>query len=169
MKMVGRLDDCESRGLLWVLGEIKSGIIVVENPNVKCSYSLEILGAKSKIIPEFRDGKPTITVRIEEDSNLGETSCPEDLTKPEVWKLMTSLQNDAIRREVVIALRKARELKADIFGFGEAFHKKYPRMWKEMEPNWQAIFPSLEVDIVVESKVRRPGVIISNVFAEKGD
>ena len=169
MKMVGTLSHRESRGLLWVLGEVKSGIIVVKNPTGKGNYSLEILGAKSKIVPEFRDGKPRITVRIKENSNLGETSCPEDLIKPEVWKLMASLQNEVIRQEILIALKKARLLKADIFGFGEEFHKKYPRQWKEMEPNWQEIFPSLEVDISVESIVRRPGVILSNVYSDTGD
>ena len=169
MNMVGTLNNYESRGLLWVLGEVKSGIIVVESPNGKGNYSLEILKAKSKIIPEFKDGKPTITVRVKESSNLGETSCLEDLTKPEAWELMDSLQNEAIHQEISIALDKAQELKADIFGFGEAFHKKYPRLWNEMEPNWQEIFSSLEVNIIVESKVRNPGVIIEKVFSEKGD
>jgi spore germination protein KC len=135
MKMVGTLNGRESRGLLWVVGKVKSGIIVVKNPNGKGNYSLEILGAKSKIIPEFRDGKPTITVRIKESSNLGETSCLEDLTKPEVWELMESLQNEVIRQEIGIVLEKAQELETDIFGFGEAFHKKHPRLWKEMESN----------------------------------
>jgi spore germination protein KC len=169
MKMVGTLNDRESRGLLWVLGEVKGGIIVVENPHGKGIYSLEILQAKSKIIPEFRDGKPIITVRIKESSNLGETSCSEDLIKPEVWKSLASLQNEAIRQEIGIALSKAQELEADIFGFGEAFHKKHPRLWKEMEPNWQEIFPSLEVEIIVESIVRKPGLVLSNVYTEKGD
>ena len=168
LKVLGKLDDRESRGLLWVLGEVKSGIIVVSNPQGG-NYSLEILAAKSKIVPGLRDGKPTITVRIEETSNLGETSCPEDLNKPEVWKLMESVQNEAIRAEVVAALEKARELKADVFGFGEAFHQKHPKLWKEMESNWPEIFLSLEVDIVVESTVNRPGFILSNVYAGKGD
>jgi len=169
MNMVGTLNNYESRGLLWVLGEVKSGIIVVESPNGKGNYSLEIPKVKSKIIPEFKDGKPTITVRVKESSNLGETSCLEDLTKPEAWELMDSLQNEAIHQEISIALDKAQELKADIFGFGEAFHKKYPRLWNEMEPNWQEIFSSLEVNIIVESKVGNPGVIIKKVFSEKGD
>lgn len=169
MNMVGTLNNYESRGLLWVLGEVKSGIIVVESPNGKGNYSLEIPKVKSKIIPEFKDGKPTITVRVKESSNLGETSCLEDLTKPEVWELMDSLQNEAIHQEISIALNKAQELKADIFGFGEAFHKKYPRLWNEMEPNWQEIFTSLEVNIIVESKVKNPGVIIKKVYTEKGD
>ncbi len=169
LKMVGRLNDRESRGLLWVLGEVKSGIIVVTNPTGTCNYSLEILAAKRKIVPEFKDGTPTITVRIEASSNLGETSCSEDLDRPEMWKLMASLQNEAIRGEVEAALAKAQELKADVFGFGEAFHQKHPKMWREMESSWQEIFSSLEVDIVVESLVRRPGLILSNVYTEKGD
>lgn len=145
------------------------GIIVVKNPHGMGNYSLEVLEAKSKIIPEFRDGKPTITVRIKENSNLGETSCPEDLTKPGVWELMESLQNEAIRQEIVIALKKAQELKADIFGFGEAFNKKHPRQWGEMESDWQEIFPSLQIEIIVESAVKKPGIILSNVYTKKGD
>lgn len=169
LKLAGILNDRETRGLLWVLGEVKSGIIVVENPSRKGKYSLEILEASRKIIPEIKDGKPVITVRIQASSNLGETSCAEDLLKPEKWKLIKELQNQAIREEVITALKKAQAMNTDVFGFGEAFHKKYPRQWREMEADWQGIFPALEVKILVESKMKRPGLIISNVFTEKGD
>ena len=168
MKMVGILNKRESRGLLWVLGEVRGGIIVVTDPD-QCTYSLEILEATSKIIPQYKDGKPTITVQIKGSSNLGETSCTEDLNKPEAWQFMESLQNEAICQEVTAALAKAQELKADVFGFGDAFYKKHLRVWRELESNWQEIFPTLEVNIIVESTVKRPGLIISNVYSDKGE
>ena len=31
--MVGKLNDDEVRGLLWVLGEVKSGVILVSSPD----------------------------------------------------------------------------------------------------------------------------------------
>ena len=168
MKMVGILNKRESRGLLWVLGEVRGGIIVVTDPD-QCTYSLEILEATSKIIPQYKDGKPTITVQIKGSSNLGETSCTEDLNKPEAWQFMESLQNEATCQEVTAALAKAQELKADVFGFGDAFYKKHLRVWRELESNWQEIFPTLEVNIIVESTVKRPGLIISNVYSDKGE
>lgn len=169
LKMTGKLNEEETRGLLWVLGKVESGIIVVESPRGEGNYSLEILKSSGQIVPDFKDGKPVITVKIKADSNLGESSRPEDLMKPGPWKTMEKLQNNIIRQEVNMALRKAQELNADVFGFGEAFHKKYPRQWREMEALWDEIFPSLEVRVVVESTVRRPGLTISNVFTAKGD
>ena len=65
------------------------------------------------------------------------------------------------------ALNKAQELNADVFGFGEALHRKYPKQWKELEKDWDEIFPELEVEIVVETQVSRSGISIKPIIPAK--
>lgn len=155
-KLVGELDKKESRGLSWVLGEIKSGIIDVEGPNNNI-VSTEIIRAKGKIIPEIEDDRIKMKVNITEEGNIGEQMGPEDLTKLPVIALLERKESEVIQDEVMAAVKKAQKLNADVFGFGEAVHQKYPEEWKDMENHWDEIFPEVEVEVNVDAKLRLMG------------
>lgn len=167
LKMVGKLNGTETRGLLWVLGKVQSGIILIKPGKCNNSYSMEITKASSKIIPRLENGTPQITVKISISSNLGEAGCPDDLLQSAIWSTMEKQQTQAIRREILMALNRAQALNADIFGFGDAFYKKYPSQWRQIGPHWQEIFPELKVDVVVESKVESPSLTVK-AFTGKG-
>jgi spore germination protein KC len=160
-RLAGSLNPEESRGLLWVRGEVKGGIIEVPDPEGKGGLiSLEILRSKTKLQPEIRGGRIFVTVDIREESNLGETTGPLDLSRPETIKKLEALQAGAIRSEVESALAKAQqEYGVDVFGFGEAVHRKFPEQWKEIKKDWPDLFPLVQVQVVVDAKIRRTGMI----------
>lgn len=160
-KLAGWLDEKESRGLLWVTGKVKSGIIVVSSPETESRLiALEIIRSKSEIKPKITDGILTINVNIKEEGNLGEIQ-PDtvDITKPDVFKELEERKKAAIEDEISAAVVKAQELNADIFGFGEAVRRKYPKEWRQLNDTWGEIFPTLEVNIAVDAKLRRTGKI----------
>lgn len=158
-KLVGQLDKPETRGLLWVIGEVRSGIIVVESPEDGGKVSLEIISAKSKITPELRDGKVYIKVEVHEEGNLGSQMSAKDLATPSMLADLEKRQESAIHGEIRAALAKARDLNVDIFGFGDAVHRKYPREWREIEPRWEAVFPTIDVEVSVKARIRQVGMI----------
>ncbi len=165
LKLAGKLEAIETRGMMWILGEVEGGILVVESPG--CidgkKASLEILDASSKIEPRIENGKVKITVKIKESSSLGEDTCVEDPLNPEIWAELQKRNSQAIYAEAMLAVNKARKLNADVFGFGDAVYKKYPDEWKTLESQWKEIFPELEVDVAVESEVIRTGMILKPV------
>ncbi len=57
------------------------------------------------------------------------------------------------------ALEQSQEWGADIFGIGRKFHQSMPGRWKEMQENWKELYRELEVEIRVESSIRRIGII----------
>jgi spore germination protein KC len=156
-KLAGQLNETETRGLLWVIGEVVSGIIDVDCPDGEGKASLHITRASSKISAEIRDGRIHIKIIIREEGDLAGAFCPENLALP--WKLTELEQKKAavIKSEVMAALTKARELNADIFGFGEAVHRQYRKEWQELKNNWDELFPYIEVELIVEAKLRRVG------------
>lgn len=168
-QLVGYLSLSEGRGLLWVINEVKSGIIVVKGLDGEEKVSLEILRANSKIMLGIKDGIPYFTVKIREEANLGEQSNSEDLTKLSAWAALEQNQAAVIHEEIKSAVQKAQELNADIFGLGEMVERKYPDLWKELEPHWDEIFPTLEVNIEVEAKLRRSGMTTKPVTSEAVD
>lgn len=156
-QMVGQLNESETRGLLWIKGEIKTGVINV--PHKEGIVSIEIVNMKSKVTPKIINGEMYIYVNIKENSTLTEQTCTENLSTLTSFEELKKLQNEAIRNEILSALKKARELNTDIFGFGELIHKKYKKEWKDIESKWDDIFPSIQVKIEIESNLEATGHI----------
>lgn len=158
-KLIGWLNPTETRGLLWILGEIKSGIIVVKSPKEETkNVSLEIIKASSKITPDITEGKLSLTIEIKEEGNLAEQMSEVDLTQPDAFAELEKMQDAAIEEEIYTALSKAQEWGVDLFKFGEEFHHKYPHEWPDLEKNWNEEFPKIEVKVEVEAHLRRVGI-----------
>lgn len=166
-KMIGEMNKVETRGVLWTIGEVKTGSIVTADPGSNNKVSLEITRASSKIIPEIEDGRIRMKIKIKEEGNLGDQSDSNDLAIPKVLEDIEKEKASVIKNEVMLALKKAQSLDADVFGFGEAIYQKYPKEWKSIEGDWDKIFKNISVDIVVEAKVRRTGKIGKPITSEQ--
>lgn len=157
-QLVGKLDEIEGRGLLWVLGEVKSGIIEVEDPQ-GCLVGLEIIRASGKFTPLLENGKVVMKIEVEEEGNIAEYAGSENLANASMVAFLEQKKTDAIRGEILAAFEKARELDADIFGFGDAVYQRYPKEWESMKDRWDEIFPDIELEISIQAKLRLMGRI----------
>lgn len=166
-KMVGTLTADETRGLLWVLGKVKSGIINISSPNGEGKIALEITGEKTKIKPEINGDKIIFNIEIKEESSLSEQNTTENMATLSAFESMQSAQADIIKKEIETAFAKSKELGSDIFGFGELLHKKYRSKWKEMEKNWDSIYPDIELNIKVETKIRKTDLLTKPVAPQE--
>lgn len=167
-KMIGTLDPVESRGLLWVSGDVKSGVIEVPVPGDKGKAVLEIMDEKTKLVPKIEHGKISFDVEIQENSSIAEQTCRKNLTQLNMSQELEKEQADIIRKEVMRAFKKSQELNADIFGFGEQLHKKYPAEWKELKVKWDKIYPSIQLTVKAETKIRGTDDITKPAAPEKG-
>lgn len=159
LKLISKLDAVETRGMLWMLDEVKSGAVKIKYPQQgDIDATLEIIESSSKIEPQISNGKLKIIIKISEVGNLKETTGPVPVLSPDIWNSMNRRQAEAIRNEVLTAVDKARKINADIIGFGDAVYKKYPHEWKAMEAQWDEIFPSLEVEVMVDSQLQLSGM-----------
>ncbi|TDA64046.1 MAG: Ger(x)C family spore germination protein [Clostridia bacterium] len=160
-RMAGWLDEKETRGLLWVHGKVKSGIITVKLPGREDGeVALLITRAGVERQPLLEKGRPRIAIRITAEGNLWEQAMAENLITPEGFTRLEEEAARAIRQEVLSALAKAREYKSDIFGFGRAFYRHHPREWPAMKPYWEEeIFPQLPVTVEVTVRLRQGGML----------
>jgi spore germination protein KC len=169
-KLIGWFDGRETRGLLWILNEVKSGIIIVKSPKEENkNVSLEIIQTTSKIKPEIKDEKLTITVEIKEEGNLAEQMSEVNLTQPEYFHELEIRQAAVIKEEVNAALTKAQAWGVDIFKFGEEFHRKFPQEWSALEQNWEEEFKELEVNVEVVAQLRRVGITTTPPQTEESE
>lgn len=153
-KMTGKLKEDETRGLLWVLGKVESGLLVVPSPESQGKAVFEITNADRKIIPKIRkDGKIEIHININVETSLSEQTTSTNLVTLPIFESMQKSQGEVIKQEIIHAFNKSKELSADIFGFGDIIHKRYKKEWKSYRDIWNEIYPTIELSIDVQSKI----------------
>lgn len=158
-KLIGTLDRSEGRGYLWVIDEVESGIIVIEEPGLSNDkISLEILLSQSKIVPKITDNKLEIKIEISVESQIAEQLGDLDLSKHDVLQSLEKRQATVIHNEIMAAVKKAQDLRTDIFGFGQAFSRKYPKEILQKEAKWDEHFPLIEVSTEIKSSIRRTAI-----------
>lgn len=166
-RLVGWLSPTETRGLLWVRGEVPgstiniSGIIVVPSPaDPSKMMSLEISKARSRIRSSIENGRIVMRVEIEEEGILGEMPSPLDLLDPAVIAGLEKAQDEVIASEVRAALEKAQSVRSDVFGFGEILRRQHPEEWQQVKGDWRQLFAELQVEVVVNSRIAGTGTFL---------
>ena len=160
-KIVGLLNDRETRGCNWIVGQVRSGTLVLKYPE-KENVKVDILASEgsSKITPIIRDGEPIIKLEIKASgrivniTGLGDLKEDSALTKSINKRMAQIIEND-----IKLAVDKAQSLRSDIFGFGFAFYRLLPDRWGEMADNWDQIFSNLQVEIDVKVDLLNIGLV----------
>lgn len=164
-KLIGWFDAKETRGVLWIRGEVKSGIVVVPTPGDETKKSgIEIIKATSRIVPERVDGNLVLTINVEAMGNLGEQMSTVDLGKPEPFKELEEKTSMVIEEEIYSAIDKAQRWEVDLFEFGTEVHRQFPKEWPLLEKNWREEFQKLQVNVVIDTELRWTGFIKQPVY-----
>jgi len=161
-KLVGFLDEKESGGLLWVLGRV-DGVISFQAAKTNESVTIELTRSSSSIEALIDEsGNLSVNINIRTEGNLADQTGFADLADPKIRRSIERRLAETIRQEIKSTLNKAqKELKTDVFGFGEVFFRTYPRLWSDtLEPQWDDIYPYIPVNIYVEAHVRRTNLTI---------
>jgi len=164
-KLIGYMDEQETRGMQWITGKVTTGNIVIPSPDTG-NITLDIIQADSTIRPIIINNKPIIQITITEKGNIREMSGKLNIMKsPDIITALEEIQNEAIKREIEKALYAAQQtFKADIFDFGGTIHRDYPADWKNFQGNWREMFPDLTVEITVNSSIPRIGTISKPLY-----
>jgi spore germination protein KC len=159
-RWAGELSNTETRGIAWVLGRVQHALLEITGPSGQGRGALEVIKATGKFQPKLRGGVVTMEIKVAVQANAVEVLVPENWSTPEKLRRLGATGSAVIRREILAAWKVARRLHADIYGFGEAVGRKYPREWKTMEPRWEHIFPQIRLAIQIETDVVKTGELV---------
>ncbi|TWD99595.1 spore germination protein KC [Neobacillus bataviensis] len=158
-KMIGHIDDSVTRGVLWLRDEIELSTVSLKPGETDGYISLKSLNAKTELIPKIENGKWKIVFKASTENDIVQNSTPLDVSNPKVAEKLQKLLEKRIEKKVEVALNVVqKDMKADIFGFAEAFHRKYPKIWKKEKDNWDNIYPDVAVSTDINAHVRRQGM-----------
>ncbi|WP_338823232.1 Spore germination protein B3 [Moorella humiferrea] len=156
-KLVAWLDKEQTRGWAWVRNKVKSAILTLpyqENNKV----AVNVIEARAKTSVEMQGGLLQGKIKVKMEGDLLEAQGPGDFTRQEAVKSLENLMAAQITAEISSALKTAQEAGTDVFGFAGALHRRYPKVWRQVENNWRDEFKRLPVTIEIEAKLRRTGM-----------
>ncbi|WP_040949057.1 Ger(x)C family spore germination protein [Gorillibacterium massiliense] len=166
-RLVGWLNEDESKVYNYITNNITSTIGKVKCPHGEHEIALEITHAHVKMVPSIKDDKPSMKLKVTIDANVGEAGCNIDLSKEATLVELQEAGKEVVRKLFTGSIRKVQKYGPDIFGFGEAFHRKYPSTWHKWKDTWQERFKTMPVEIETDYHIRYIGRIIDPFGPEK--
>jgi Ger(x)C family germination protein len=160
-KVVGFLNDRETRGCNWIVGKVREGTLVINYPGDKDNIiDVKATEGSSQVIPIFKNGQPSIKIKIKARGRIvNVTGLSEIKSKSQINKILNQKMTQVIRNDIEMALKKAKSVEADVFGLGYAFYRLMPDKWELMKGDWDSIFPNLPVEVEIRANIERTGLV----------
>lgn len=157
-KLVGWLNEDEGKSYNYVTNHVTNTVGKNACPDGGGPFAVEIFQSQSTITPSIRDNKPAIKVTTRLEANLGEVECQMDLSKSDTIKELEQVVSRNGKKLIEDGIKHVQQnFSADIYGFGNSIHSKYPRQWKAWREQWAEMFRELPVEVEVTVKIRRIG------------
>lgn len=165
-KLAGWLTEDESKGYSYIIGNVQNTVGSIEYDDHN-QVTFEVIKTKVRKKVYLLDDKPAINVEIMIKANIDTQTGDLDLTSYEVIEKLSRKFERATEDLCNTALECTKKhFKADIFGFGEEIHKKYPKLWKEVKNNWNDEFTKLPVNIKAHVQINGLGETTKSIFSK---
>lgn len=158
-KLAGWLDESETDGLCWLMGEVGGGSVETEDEKTGQTITCRIERGKSKITPKMQEGSIAFKVEIESEASIAEDwIINADALKQEFIDRVEKAVEKEVKSKVLKTLHKLqKEYKTDVAGFGKQVGIKYPGLWSKIKDGWDEQFSDVAVDVNVDVSVRSYG------------
>lgn len=160
-KMVGTLDGGQTRGVLWVMGKVKDGLINVETE--KGSVVVEITGCKTDKKIEVEDGKLKVRINILQTGAIGSATGEAGYNKDDNISDIQKITEDVIKNEILDSLEAVKSFNCDVYGFGDELRRKENKKWRNISENWDKVFKQAEFIVDVKSTIENTGALGKNI------
>lgn len=170
-KLIGYLNGNDTKAVNYLLNNIENGIITfpifnsseekVQSEGLPTNVSsVNVIKGKTKNDIEINGDKVILKTKINIRAALGELIAKTDVSNEEDIRRLEDACSKTVEVNIESAVKKVQqEYGTDIFGFGMAFHHKYPKQWEKIKENWDEIFKDAEFQIEVKTSIIRTGLI----------
>ena len=161
-RLVGYLSADETNYFLIAVNDIKGGSFNFGlEPNTNNDMSLEIRKSRTSHKFTYRDGRLKIHFKIKNNMNLIEMKKPLDILAKDVRERIEKRSAEELTKRIEAVIYKAQnEFKSDIFSFGNMLYKSDPKLWSQLEADWNNHFCNAEIEIEAETKLINTGITL---------
>jgi spore germination protein KC len=159
-KLVGFLEQEDIIPYLFIKDQIQSAVLNVETKegNLNSTITLETLNNRTKIKPVYSDEGISFDIKIKTDVFFIESDTLTNFISPQGRKKLKELTERHLKKRIENHIRKTKEdLEFDIFGFGNIIRQRNPKLWKELEKDWDSIFMDANFNVKCDIRIKNSG------------
>ncbi|MGR6127824.1 Ger(x)C family spore germination protein [Paenibacillus sp. SER-28] len=168
-KLKGFLDKEESLGVSYLSQKVNNSEISFpcsEQLGREMYSSLTVNSADVKLIPRKASSHYTMQVRVKINGTLNESTCTKDISKTKTIHDMEKEIGKEVTRTINKGWDKLQELGVDATGFADRIHRRFPREWETVKKDWGQEFKKIELDIRVDARIQRPGLLQKHIGSQ---
>lgn len=76
-----------------------------------------------------------------------------------VREIENAMENETERRAENAIEKIQKEFETDVLGIDKYLRQSHYKLWKTLEKDWQGIFPNIDIDVSMDIKIRRVGLV----------
>lgn len=157
-KLIGWLTPVEIEGVNLCLGTMKGGNLIVMNKELQGVATLKINSAKRKIHLTEDGDIPKFLIEIFIEGEIESSSIDMVITKEEA-KMLCGSSSKELKEHARKGIEKLqKDYEVDLIDLGKYLNQFHPGVWKRYKQDWDEIFPEVDIEIKVETKIRSFGV-----------
>lgn len=160
-KFVGWLSDEEALGVSFMRNDVKmtSFAFPCNRSRPDNNSTFRLMKSQTKLTPRRTgDGGLEVEVAVKGEGTLLETNCPMDLNKPDSAKTMEEQLERQIVEKIDSSWLAVKKLNTDVIGLANCIHRRYPKLWKELAPDWDRKFQEVEIRAKADITIKRMGL-----------
>lgn len=162
-RLIGFIDEEDTFALCFVLDEVKGGVLVVD-AGKREKMALEIMNSTTDIKPSYENGEPSVKVKVNMKAALIDHSSERNFNDKKGREVLVKMSEEQLKNKIEGIIRKVQEdFGSDIFGFGDSFYRDLPKVWKEIEKEWDDIFKDLKVTVETKVKLTYTGLLLEPI------
>ncbi len=166
----GIINNYEFRG--W-LGEEETAHLLVLKGETKCLCGMSVGYGDHNVPVALRPKKPKfrliedednikILIEVEMEGDVKQTyfEAHDDMLEvATISKIENKIKKATEQRTRTTIDKIQKEFETDIIGIGRYLRQSHYKLWRELEDDWQEIFPNIDIDVNMDIKIRRIGLI----------
>ncbi|KRE73758.1 hypothetical protein ASL11_05400 [Paenibacillus sp. Soil750] len=157
--LVGYVDDMQAVALTSLLGKKPFGDVEVALPDQKNKLSVRVTTLNVKKRVEISGEQPHFIMDITATGRIMDNNSNLDPSDPAIMeKLNASFQEQITKIYQKLFHTLQTTYKTDNAGLGQSVYRKYPKLWKKIEKDWETIFPEVDVQFKVAANIYQIGV-----------
>ncbi len=159
-KLVGFLLPKENRAIAHLNNKVRSDGVNFDYKGVDITLMITESKSKKKLISQDENLKMKLNLTMEGHIHSFTNKKGMEIDTNQENKEIEMAAAKVVEGELQKAVDKVqKELKADVLFIGSYLNKFHPKLWKEIEKDWDKIYPEIDIDLDVEVKIRRRGLI----------
>lgn len=170
-KLAAILDDSETEALMLLTGRYVSGVIEFPclrngKDDAEGKDSFEVVSTESRVSQAVQGEKLSVRAQVLIEGTVGELRCSHLKTKQDVVRFEQKLK-EKVEAQLVQAIGQFRRREVDALGIANQVYRKKPRLWKQLEPEWEKRWAQSEFQVGVTVRVLSTGMNVGTPFGTK--